>query len=186
MMYRPSSFAEDRVHVLHELIRRHPLATLVVGDPHAASEPKFVVEHIPMAIAGEGELGMLRAHVARANPVWRLLAAAESCMAVFQGPSGYVSPSWYPSKQDHGKVVPTWNYIVVHVSGRPRVIEDTAWLRQQVGTLTEVHEAARLASAATTVARAWHVEDAPADFVAGQLRAIVGLELSIERILGKY
>ncbi len=172
-MYRPAHFAEDRVEVLHALIHAHPLATLVHAGPRG-----LAADHLPFLIDPEpGPYGTLRGHVARANPLWRAAAGAE-VLVVFQGPEAYVTPGWYPSKQETGKVVPTWNYVVVHAHGRLRTIDNAAWLRDLVGALTDRHEAPR--------ASPWQVSDAPADFVAAQLQAIVGIEIPLERLQGKW
>jgi transcriptional regulator len=125
-----------------------------------------------------GELGVARAHMARGNNQWDDLAGGAECMVVFQGPQAYVSPSWYATKQETGKVVPTWNYATVHIWGRPQVVDDDAWLRGQIGAITDQQESDRLAP--------WRVEDAPAPFIATQMRGIVGLELPINRIEGKW
>ena len=126
---------------------------------------------------GDGALGTLRGHVARANPVWREAAGAQ-VLAAFQGPQAYITPSWYPSKAASAKVVPTWNYAVVHARGTLRVTEDAAWLRALVGRLTDVHEASR--------AHRWQVDDAPADYIEQMLRAIVGIEIEITSLQGKW
>ncbi|MEZ5593109.1 MAG: FMN-binding negative transcriptional regulator [Gammaproteobacteria bacterium] len=173
-MYLPQHFEETRLQVLHELIRAYPLATLVT--PGAT---ELQVNHIPMLLdPGAGSYGTLRAHVARANPVWRELPGQQASVAVFQGPDSYISPSWYPAKQVHGKVVPTWNYAVVQAYGQPRVIDDTEWLLALVSALTEQHEAG--------LAAPWQVSDAPADFVQNMLQAIVGIEIPISKISGKW
>ncbi len=173
-MYRPPAFREDRLDVLHALIRARPLANLVtMGDGGLqASLIPFLIEAQP------GGPGLLRAHLARANDQTEALRAGGEALVIFQGPQAYVSPSWYPAKAEHGRVVPTWNYITVQAWGRPRVIDDPAWLRGQVGDLTDAQEAGR--------AQPWTVEDAPQAFVEAQLRAIVGLEIPIDRIEGKW
>jgi transcriptional regulator len=122
--------------------------------------------------------GVLRAHIARANPQGLDLAAVEECLIVFQGPQGYVTPSWYASKREHGRVVPTWNYATVHAWGRPQVIEDVEWLGRQVADLTALRELPR--------AEPWAVADAPEPFVAAQVRGIIGIEIPITRIEGKW
>jgi len=133
----------------------------------------------PFLLDADGaEKGTLRLHMARANPQWRELEAVEECLAVFQGPQDYVTPSWYATKRETGKVVPTWNYATVHVWGKPRVMNDDVWLRKQIEDLTASREARR--------AEPWQVDDAPADFVAMQMRAIVGVEIPISRIEGKW
>jgi transcriptional regulator len=173
-MYQPPLHREDRLTVQHDLIRAHPLGLLITAGAGGlmANPVPFLVD------AGRGEFGTLRAHVARANPHWRELASIEECLVVFQGPQEYITPSWYATKRETGKVVPTWNYATVHAWGRPRTIEDPGWLRQQIGELTGSQEAGRAAP--------WHVEDAPEDFVATQIRAIVGIEIPIARIEGKW
>jgi transcriptional regulator len=173
-MYLPEHFTRTDVATLHRLIRDYPLATLVtLGDG------ELIVNHVPLLIdAGAGPYGMLRGHVARANPVWRHFSAAVPTTAVFRGPDAYVSPSWYPSKAAHGKVVPTWNYAVVHAHGMPRVIEDRDWLRALVEELTTAHEAA--------IGSGWKFSDAPADFAQQMLGAIVGIEIPITTLTGKW
>jgi transcriptional regulator len=173
-MYQPPAFREDRLPTQHALIRAHPLGLLITHgrDGLQANLVPFLID--PEA----SEHGTLRAHVARANPQWKTLAEATECLIVFRGPDAYITPSWYATKRETGKVVPTWNYATVHAWGRPRVIEDPAWLRQQVEDLTRLREGARAAP--------WAVSDAPADFVAAQLRGIVGMEIPITRIEGKW
>ena len=173
-MYQPPHFREDRIEVQHDLIRRHPLGLLVTAGPGG-----LMANHVPFLIyAAESELGVLRAHVARGNPQWRELSSVEDCLVVFQGPHSYVTPSWYATKQETGKVVPTWNYITVHAWGRPRAIEDTAWLRRQIGDLTASQESRR--------APPWAVDDAPEAFIASQMKGIVGVEIPVARIEGKW
>lgn len=173
-MYVPKHFEEARTEVLHELIRRHPLGVLVASGPHGLD-----ANHVPFEIdASVGVHGMLRCHVARANPVWRHLAADAEVLVIFQGEQSYVSPAWYPTKQAHGKVVPTWNYVAVHAYGKPHVTHDAAWLRALVESLTNTHEQGR--------ADPWKVSDAPGDYIDKLLAAIVGVEIPIERIIGKW
>src|SRR5262245_26390554 len=174
-MYNPAHFREARIPVLHELIRHHPLAALVTLGPEG-----LVANHIPMEIDPEpGPFGTLRGHVARANPVWREAgASAIEALAIFAGPQRYITPSWYPTKAESGRVVPTWNYAVVHVHGPLRAIDDAAWLRAFVTRLTDRHEAAR--------AVPWRVTDAPDDFIERQLGAIVGIEIPVRRLEGKW
>jgi transcriptional regulator len=173
-MYQPPHHREDRLAIQHDLIRAHPLGLLITAGPGG-----LLANPVPFLIDSErGEYGTLRAHVARANPQWRELDAIDECLVVFQGPQHYITPSWYATKRETGKVVPTWNYATVHAWGRPRAIEDAAWLRQLIGELTRSQEGGRAAP--------WHVEDAPEDFVAMQIRAIVGMEIPITRIEGKW
>jgi len=173
-MYVPRHFAETRVEVLHELIRRHPLGTLVV-----AAADGLEASHVPFEIDPEpAPFGTLRCHVARANPIWQQISADRPVLVVFQGEEGYVSPSWYVGKQEHGKVVPTWNYAAVHAYGIANAVQDAAWLRRMVEDLTNRHEQVR--------ADPWHVSDAPADYVEKLLGAIVGIEIPVKRMLGKW
>jgi transcriptional regulator len=173
-MYQPPAFREDRPEVLHALIRKHPLGLLITAGPAGLLANLF-----PFLLDAEGaQMGTLRLHMARANPQWRELERGEECLVVFQGPQDYVTPSWYATKRETGKVVPTWNYVTVHAWGRPRVMNDDAWLRRQIEDLTNSREAQRT--------EPWLVSDAPDDFVAVQMRAIVGIEIPIARIEGKW
>lgn len=173
-MYIPSKFAETRIPVLRALVRRHPLATLV-----AATASGVDAEHVPLLLdEARGPRGVLQGHVAKANPIWRRLSDGAEVLVVFQGPDHYVSPGWYPSKQQHGKVVPTWNYAVVHARGRLTWKHDPVWLRELLDRLTDVHEHARELP--------WQVTDAPADFVEHMLTSIVGLEIPVSSLEGKW
>jgi transcriptional regulator len=173
-MYQPPHFREDRIEVQHALIRGHPLGLLVTAGPGG-----LMANPIPFLVyPEEADLGILRAHVARGNPPWRELAAVGECLVVFQGPHSYVSPSWYATKQETGKVVPTWNYVTVHAWGAPRVIEDAGWLRRQLDDLTASQENRR--------APPWAVVDAPEPFIASQIKGIVGIEIPVARIEGKW
>ncbi|RZT95283.1 FMN-binding negative transcriptional regulator [Rivibacter subsaxonicus] len=169
-MYQPAHFRLDDPTIRNALLKAHPLATLVVATPDG-----LVANHLPLML--DVERNVLRGHVARANPLWQS-AIQGSALAVFQGPQAYISPSGYPSKREHGKVVPTWNYAVVHVHGPLRFFDDVQQLHALVSTLTKTHEAAQ--------AQPWKPSDAPTDFIAANLRAIVGLELTIERIDAKW
>lgn len=174
MLYEPPAFREDRPEVLHALIATARLAMLASNGPDGVPD----ITHLPLTLAaGEGAQGVLYGHVARANPHWRRLAEAGRAVAVFRGAEAYVSPSWYPSKAEHHRVVPTWNYEAVHAEGTVTLIEDPAALHALVSRLTDQHEARRAAP--------WAVTDAPEGFVAGQLRGIVGIALAIERLSGK-
>jgi transcriptional regulator len=178
-MYLPAHFKEDRTPVLHELIRAHPFATLVTLDATG-----LVANHLPMEIdATAGPLGTLRGHVARGNPIWKSPRLDVEALAVFHGPQHYITPSYYATKPATGKVVPTWNYATVHAYGTLRVIDDAAWLRSFVEQLTDRHEAEHTRA---TGDAPWHVGDAPESFLEKQLAAIVGLELPIARIEGKW
>src|SRR5215470_2098279 len=173
-MYQPSAFREDRIEVQHALIRAHPLGLLITSGPAGLLANLF-----PFLVDADGsEKGTLRLHIARANPQWKELEAIEECLVVFQGPQDYVTPSWYATKRETGKVVPTWNYVTVHAWGRPRVMNDDSWLRRQIEDLTNSRETQRT--------EPWLVSDAPDDFVAMQMRAIVGIEIPVSRIEGKW
>ncbi len=173
-MYLPAHFEETRVEVIHRLIHEHPLAVLVTLDSAGLN-----ANHIPLEIDPEpAPFGTLRGHVARANPVWRDFSRDVEALTVFQGPQAYISPAWYQTKKETGKVVPTFNYIVVHAYGSLRIIEDEAWLRGLVERLTTRHESGR--------AEPWKVSDAPEDFIKTQLRAIVGIEMPVTRLVGKW
>jgi transcriptional regulator len=173
-MYQPPAFREDRIEVQHALIRKHPLGLLITAGPAGLLANLF-----PFLIDADGAAkGTLRLHMARANPQWHEFDSIEECLVVFQGPQDYVTPSWYATKRETGKVVPTWNYATVHAWGRPRVMNDDGWLRRQIEDLTRSREAQRSAP--------WAVGDAPEDFVAMQMRAIVGVEIPVSRIEGKW
>jgi transcriptional regulator len=173
-MYIPKHFAETDVSVLHALIKSHPLATWVTQ-----AEGELVANHIPFLLdPAQGELGTLVGHVARANPVWQTFPKTVNSLLVFQGAEAYITPSWYPSKQAHGKAVPTWNYAVVHAHGMPRIVEDRDWLLQHVSHLTNTHEANQPLP--------WKVADAPQDYIERMLEAIVGIEIPIAKLIGKW
>jgi transcriptional regulator len=169
-MYLPRHFEQTDPAALAALMREHPLAHLV---SLAADGP--TADPIPLEYDADARL--LRGHVARANPLWQQADGAP-VLAIFGGPQAYVSPGWYPSKAETHKVVPTWNYAVVHAHGRLRAVQDAPWLRALVGRLTDHHEAVQ--------AVPWSVADAPVDYVAQMLRAIVGIEIVVERLVGKW
>jgi transcriptional regulator len=169
-MYQPAAFREDRPEVQHNLIRTYPLGLLITAGPGG-----LMANPIPFLL---DDTATLRAHIARPNPQHQELAQVNECLVVFQGPQEYVTPSWYPSKLEHGRVVPTWNYATVHVWGRPRLVEDAAWLARQLDDLTRMKETPR--------EKPWATSDAPPDFMAGQMRGIVGIEIPISRIEGKW
>lgn len=173
-MYQPLHFREDRLAVQHALIRAHSLGLLITAGPGGlqANYVPFLVDEL------SSDRGTLRAHLARANPQIQELTAVDECLVVFQGPQHYISPSLYPTKRETGKVVPTWNYITVHVWGRPQIIDDAGWLRRQLNDLTNHQEHSR--------ALPWQVADAPQPFVAVQIKAITGVEIPIARIEGKW
>ena len=173
-MYLPKHFEETRVQVLHELIRAYPLGALVVLTARGLD-----ANHIPFEVDPDPTpLGTLRGHIARANPLWRDFSRDVEALAIFQGPGTYISPSWYPTKRETAKVVPTWNYAVVHAHGALQFIDDRAWLRAFVEKLTNRHEAERRDR--------WKVTDAPPDYIDKQLGAIIGLEIPITRLIGKW
>jgi transcriptional regulator len=173
-MYLPRHFEEQRPEVLRQLIEAHPLGELITFGSNG-----LAADHVPMEFDPEPlPLGTLRCHVARANPLWREHRKDVEALVVFQGPSAYISPSWYPSKRETGKVVPTYNYAVVHAYGTLQVIDDPVWLLALVDRLTRRHEAA--------LPSPWNVADAPEDYVQSMLRAIVGIEIQVSRLLGKW
>ncbi|MGE0564609.1 MAG: FMN-binding negative transcriptional regulator [Pseudolabrys sp.] len=173
-MYQPPHFREDDLAVQHSLIRAHPLGFLVTLSPSG-----LVANAVPFVLdAGEGERGTLRCHVARANPVWKEFDARHEALVIFSGIERYITPSWYATKRDSGKVVPTWNYATVHAYGPLTVQDDRDWLARNVAELTAQQEGAR--------AEPWQVSDAPDEFIAAQLRGIVGLEIPISRLEGKW
>jgi transcriptional regulator len=173
-MYTPTPFQETRPEVLRELMRRHPLAAVVTTTPDG-----LTANHVPLVFdPSSGMNGVLRGHVARANPVWRVVAGGSPVLAIFQGPDHYVSPSWYPAKAAHGKVVPTWNYAVVHAQGAIAWHEDAAWLRRFLETLTDRHEAQRV--------EPWQVTDAPPSYIERMLTSIVGFEIAVSSLTGKW
>lgn len=173
-MYLPKHHEETDLATLHALIEAQPL-----GSWATLGEGELLLNPMPFLLdRSRGRFGTLVGHVARANPAWRSCSRSVASVVAFHGPQSYITPSWYPSKQAHGKVVPTWNYAVVHAHGLPQVIDDAAWLRRHVGQLTDRHEAGRAAP--------WQVADAPADYIATLLGAIVGLEIPIDRLVGKW
>ncbi|WP_054313997.1 FMN-binding negative transcriptional regulator [Mesorhizobium sp. 1M-11] len=175
-MYQPPHFNETRLEVLHGLIRAHPLGLLISNG-----EDGPVADPIPFLLDGEtGKHGMLRAHLAKANPHWRLIADNPSAkvLIVFQGEDAYVTPSWYETKRQTGKVVPTWNYASVQVRGTAQIKDDSAWLARQIADLTRQQEGGR--------EQAWAVTDAPPEFIQAQIKGIIGLEITVENITGKW
>jgi transcriptional regulator len=173
-MYIPHQFDESRLPVLHEAIQRTRLATLVT-----MTHGGLVATHLPLLLdPGRGPNGTLVGHVARANLQWRETAGDPDALAIFLGPESYISPSWYATKRETGKVVPTWNYIAVHAYGRAEFFDDPERLRGIVTRLTDAHEAAS--------AEPWHVTDAPVRYIDLELKAIVGIELPIRRLDGKW
>jgi transcriptional regulator len=173
-MYLPKHFEESRKDVLFPFMEEHPLGTLITLGSQGLD-----ANHVPFELdPASGPFGTLRAHVARSNPVWRDFSAEVDALVVFQGASSYISPSWYPAKQEHGKVVPTYNYMVVHAAGPVKVIEDAAWLLGLVERLTKRHEG--------NLGSDWKVSDAPQDYIEKMLVAIVGIEIPIAKLTGKW
>lgn len=173
-MYIPKHFDEPRTDVMHELMRARPLATLIT-----LSSGGLNANHIPLQLANDVlPFGTLRGHVARANSLWQDYAKDVEVLAVFQGPDAYVTPSWYPTKAEDGKAVPTWNYAVAHAYGALRVIDDAAWLRAHLETLSAHSEAA--------FPQPWQLADAPNDFTEKLISAVVGIEIVITRLSGKW
>jgi transcriptional regulator len=175
-MYQPPHFQETRQEILHGLVRSHPLGLLVSNGSEGP-----VANAIPFLLDAEaGPNGKLRAHLAKANPQWRLLADSPTSpvLVVFQGADAYVTPSWYETKRETGKVVPTWNYAIVQVRGTVRVIEDADWIARQITDLTMSQEGSRETP--------WAVADAPPAFIQSQIKGIVGLEIEITDISGKW
>jgi transcriptional regulator len=173
-MYLPKHFEEARIEVLHQLMNAYPLGALVTLSAHGLE-----ANHLPFAVTADPEpFGTLRGHIARANPLWRECPTDTEALIIFQGPESYISPSWYSTKSESGEVVPTWNYVVVHAYGRLRFIDDRNWLRDLVKNLTNRHERNRSAP--------WRVTDAPPAFIDQQLGAIVGVEITLTRLLGKW
>lgn len=173
-MYIPSTNAEHRPEVIFDFLDANPVGALIT----ASAEGLFAT-HLPFVLdRARGPHGTLEGHLARANPHHRHLPLTEEALIIFAGPDAYVTPAFYPSKAEHGKVVPTWNYVAVHVYGRLRFTEDRAFLHRHLAALTDRHEAGR--------EKPWKVDDAPADYIAQLERAIVGIEFTVTRLEGKW
>lgn len=173
-MYIPAANSESRLTVLRQMMAAHPLAAVVTMSPDG-----LIATHMPLVLEDDGsEFGVLKGHVSRANPQWRSPAESVDALAIFSGPQHYISPNWYPGKLQDGKEVPTWNYVVVHASGPLRIVEDAEWLLAHLNSLTDTHEAAS--------PMPWKVGDAPADFIASLLKGIVGFEIPIRKLEGKW
>ena len=172
-MYQPPHFIETDETVLRALIEAHPLGLLI-----SASGEDVLANPVPFLVSASDGITTLRAHLSKANPQWRHIRDGASVLVVFQGADSYVTPSWYASKAEHGKVVPTWNYAMVQARGTASVHEGSEWLRPQVNELTDRHEADRPAP--------WKVDDAPEAFVEAQLRGIVGIEIAVSQLTGKW
>jgi transcriptional regulator len=173
-MYTPAAFRQDDLSTLHQQMRESRLPTLVSHGSNG-----LLASHLPLLLEpDEGQYGTLYGHFARANPQWRDLAEGSPALVIFQGAEAYISPSWYAAKAEHGKVVPTWNYISVQAHGRAEVFDDAERLLQLVSRLSALHEAER--------PQPWAVSDAPREYIDSMLRAIVGFALPIERLEGKW
>ena len=170
-MYMPKHFEEPRTEFMHELIRSWPLATLVT-----LSSSGLNANHIPLHLSEDpAPFGTLRGHVARANPMWHDLVQDVQALSVFHGPEAYITPSWCSTKKETGKVVPTWNYAVVHAYGDIRVVDDALWLRALLEKLISQNE--------KQFSEPWALQDAPEDFIEKMIGAIVGIEIVISRLL---
>ena len=173
-MYVPSHFEELRLEVLHELMRANPLGVLITHGAQGLD-----ANHLPFELdATVGKHGVLRAHVARNNPVWQSIINGDEVLVVFRSQDSYISPNWYPSKHESHKQVPTWNYQVVHAHGRITLHDDEPYVRGLVARLTRTHEAAE--------PKPWKMGDAPPDYINAMLKSIVGLEVDITRLVGKF
>jgi transcriptional regulator len=173
-MYIPRANQEDSTPVIHKLMEEQPFASLITMGTSG-----LFATHIPMVLEQNGTpLGRLRGHISRANQQWHEFTPSIEALAIFSGPQHYITPSWYPEKQKTAKVVPTWNYVVVHAYGHLRVIEDSQWLMAHLESLVTIHEAGSPAP--------WKIGDAPADYIASQIKGIVGLEMVITRLEGKW
>lgn len=175
-MYLPQHYEETREEELHRVIAEYPFGALVVHGPHGLD-----ANHIPFELhADKGGQGRLLAHVARANPVWKEMADGSEALVIFRGGDAYISPNWYPSKHEQHKQVPTWNYRVVHVHGRLRIRDDEKFVRGVVARLTRVHEAG------AGSARPWKMTDSAPEYIDQLLTVIVGIEVEITRMVGKW
>lgn len=173
-MYRPTAFEETRSDVLASFVEAHPFGSLITHGQVGLS-----IDYLPFLIETNGTSpGRLRGHIARANPLWRDLPGGASAMVAFRGADHYITPNWYPSKRDHGEAVPTWNYSVVHVRGRVQFFQDGERLRALVRALTERHERG--------LPHPWSIDDAPERYLERMLKAIVGVEVEIDEMVGKF
>ncbi|MFM4856687.1 FMN-binding negative transcriptional regulator [Aeromonas hydrophila] len=173
-MYLPPHFEATDPASLHQLIRAYPLGALITHG-----EGGLDANHLPFELdAGEGAHGVLRAHVARNNPLWQEVKDGDEVLVIFRAADGYISPNWYPSKQAHHQQVPTWNYAVVHAHGRIRVRDDARFVRRLLATLTRTHEAGESIP--------WKMADAPRDYLEAKVAAVVGIEIEITGLVGKF
>jgi transcriptional regulator len=174
VVYIPEAFREERPEVLHAFIKRHPLGALI-----CATADGLTANHIPMMLTGGGDSNpILRGHIARANPVWKIIAPDTPVLVIFGGANHYITPSWYPAKPEHGKVVPTWNYSVVHAHGSVRFADEKGRSLEYVSELTNLQEATR--------EDPWKVSDAPAQYIDSMLAGIVTFEIAVTRLVGKF
>jgi transcriptional regulator len=173
-MYIPPCNAETDLASLQSLIAAHPLGAWVTQ-----SSTGLTANHIPFLIdRSRGPFGCLRAHVARANPIWRELSAGQESLVIFQGPQSYITPNWYPTHSSSGQVVPTWNYVLVHARGIAQVHQDPDWILKAISDLSAQQEAGQ--------ASPWKVADAPADYIERLARAVVGIEIPLDSLIGKW
>ncbi len=173
-MYIPAHFAEPNVEVIHELMRARPLATLITHTSAGLDANPIPLRLLP----DPAPFGVLRGHVARANPIWKDVAPGGEVLAVFHGPDAYITPSWYATKAETGRAVPTWNYAVAHAHGTLCIVDDAGWLRAELEAFTAQHEAA--------FPPPWRLADAPDDYVEKMLAAVVGIEIAVTRLVGKW
>lgn len=173
-MYIQKHFEETRIEEMHKLIDTHPLATLII-----AVDGELVVNHIPMLLeSSDGQHGSLHAHISKANPLFAHLQREVDAVAIFRGAQTYISPNWYPSKHADGKQVPTWNYVVTHAHGKPRLVDDSTWLLSHLHAMTNKQEASQ--------SQPWSMSDAPQEYIAKMMTAIVGIEMPIVKLEGKW
>jgi len=171
-MYLPKHFSVDDPALLAQLIAEYPLATIV-----GSLENQLEINHLPLMLSSDRT--KLYGHIARVNPLVKVAGSSNtSVTAIFNGPQAYVTPAWYPSKKETGKVVPTWNYAVVHAQGNIKLIEDVQWLRSHVAQMTNIHE--------PTYQSNWKLDDAPEDYVQTMLKAIIGIEIEVKSLVGKF
>lgn len=172
-MYQPDHYRIEDLSLMHALMRSRPLAALVSGGAEG-----LYATHLPTVLKDDGPSGVIEFHLARANPHWKYLAECNEALMIFQGPEGYITPNWYPSKAEHAKVVPTWNYAVVHAYGRPEMTQDTDWLQRHVAELTAQQERDEV--------NPWALTDAPETYVKAMLRGIIGFRFAVTRLEGKW
>ena len=187
-MYTPKLFEENDLQKIADLVRDYPLGSVIsskivasratISTDVPVKDPVLAASPLPFFFINDGDQPVLRSHMAKANPHWEQLASVEECLVVFQGENNYVTPSWYPSKEEHHRVVPTWNYEIVQMRGKPVLHESPDWLYKQVSHATNTLENDRI--------QPWQVTDAPESFVDAQLQGIVGLEVIITDIQGKW